>query len=109
MGSLISKLSFNHLPSKLFLFFGPKGLRLWRTLWKKDKNTYHLVVLYQNTSNYGPGVEISPLLWGLGFHIQIKKENFKNLLVSNHKGKSFHILHVASSSGPLPKYYTLWP
>ena len=47
---------------------------------------YHLVVLYQNTSNYGPGVEISPILWALGFHIEIKKEIFKNLLVPNHKG-----------------------
>ena len=42
--------------------------------------------LYQNTSNYGPGVEISPMLWVLGFHIEIKKENFKNLLVPNRKG-----------------------
>ena len=35
---------------------------------------HHLVALYQNTSNYGPGVEISPMLWVLGFHIEIKKE-----------------------------------
>ena len=45
-----------------------------------------LVALYQNTSNNGPGVEISPMLWGLRFHIEIKKEIFKNLLVPNHKG-----------------------
>ena len=30
-----------------------------------------IVTLYQNTSNYGPGVEISPMLWVLGFHIEI--------------------------------------
>ena len=59
---------------------------------------YHLVALYQNTSNYGPGVEISPMLLVLGFHIEIKKEIFKNLLVPNRKGWSFHIWHVASSS-----------
>ena len=45
----------------------------------------HLVVLYQNTSHYGPGVEISPMLWGLRFDIEIKKEIFKNLLVPNRK------------------------
>ena len=38
-----------------------------------------------NTSNYGPGVEINPMLWVLGFHIEIKKEIFKNLLVPNRK------------------------
>ena len=42
--------------------------------------------LYQNTSNCG--VEISPMLWVLGFHIEIKKEIFKNLLVPNRKGWS---------------------
>ena len=47
---------------------------------------HHLVALYQNTSNYGPWVEISPMLWVLGFHIEIKKEFFKNLLVPNRKG-----------------------
>ena len=47
---------------------------------------YHLLVmLYQNTSNYDPGVEISPMLWILVFHIEIKKEIFKNL-VPNCKG-----------------------
>ena len=35
---------------------------------------HHLVALYQNTSKYGPRVEISPVLWGLGF--QIEKEIF---------------------------------
>ena len=34
---------------------------------------HHLLMLYQNTSNYGPGVEISPMLWVLGFHIEIIK------------------------------------
>ena len=66
------------------------------------------MALYQNTSNYGPGVEISPMLWVLRFHIEIKKEIFKDLLVPNHKSESFHIWHVASSSGPLPKYFNLW-
>ena len=46
---------------------------------------HHLVMLYQNTSNYCPGVEISPLLWILGFHMEIKKEIFKNLLAPNRK------------------------
>ena len=70
---------------------------------------HHLVALYQNTSNYGPGVEISPMLWVLGFNIEIKKDFFKNLLVPNRKGYNFHIWHVSSSSGPLPKYFKLWP
>ena len=60
-------------------------------------------------NTYGPGVEISPMLWVLGFDIEIKKEIFKNLLVSNRKGYSFDIWHVASSSGPQPKYFKLWP
>ena len=47
---------------------------------------HHLVALSQNTSNYGPSVENGPMLWVLGFHIEIKKEIFKNLLVPNHKG-----------------------
>ena len=34
---------------------------------------HHLLALYQNTSNYDPGVEISPMLWVLGFHIEIKE------------------------------------
>ena len=42
---------------------------------------HHLVALYQNTSNYSPGVETSPMLWVLD--IEIKKEIFKNLLVQN--------------------------
>ena len=60
------------------------------------------MALYQNTSYYGPEVEISPMVWVLVFHIEIKKEIFKNLLVQHRKGWSFHIWHVASSSGPLP-------
>ena len=67
------------------------------------------MALYQNTSNYGPGVEINSVLWVLGFHIEIKKEIFRNLLVPNRKGHSFDIWHVASSSGPLPKFFKLWP
>ena len=47
---------------------------------------HQLVALYQNTSNYGPGMEIHPMLWVLGFHIEIKKEIFINLLVPNCKG-----------------------
>ena len=46
---------------------------------------HHLVALYQNTLNYGSGVEISPMLWFLGFCKEIKKEIFKNLLVPNRK------------------------
>ena len=36
------------------------------------------MALYKNTSNYGPGVEISPILWVLGFQIEIKKEIFSS-------------------------------
>ena len=49
------------------------------------------------------------MFWGLGFHIEIKREIFNNIFVPNRKGYSFHIWHVASSSGPLPKYIKLWP
>ena len=56
---------------------------------------HYLVALYQNTSNDGPGLEISPRI--LGFHIEIQKEIFKNLLVPNREGYSFDIWSVASS------------
>ena len=46
----------------------------------------HLMTLYQNNSNYCPGSKIGPRLWGLGFHVDIKMEIFKNLLVLNRKG-----------------------
>ena len=62
------------------------------------------MALYQN---YGPGVEISPLLWCLGFHI--KKEILKKLRVQNGKDYSFHIWHEALCTGPLPKYFKLQP
>ena len=70
---------------------------------------HHLVALYQNNSNYGPGVEISPMLWVHGISHRHKEGFFKNLLVPNCKGLSFHILHVASCRGALPKYFKLWP
>ena len=44
---------------------------------------HHLVALYQNTSNYGPGVEIGPMLWYLGIYIEIKREISKTFLVPN--------------------------
>jgi len=34
---------------------------------------------------------------------------FKNLLVWNYKAKSFHIWYIASSRGPLPKLFKLYP
>ena len=30
------------------------------------------MALYKITSNYGPGVEISPMLWVLGFHVRAR-------------------------------------
>ena len=42
---------------------------------------YHdLMMFYQKTSNYGPGVEISPVLWGLGFRIEIRRKFLKIFL-----------------------------
>ena len=35
---------------------------------------HDLVALYQNTSNYGLGVEISPMLWGLKISQRDKEE-----------------------------------
>ena len=60
----------------------------------KRKNFKNLLVASSsgplpNTSNYGPGVEISPMLWVLGFHIDIKKEIFKNLLVPKVRARAF--------------------
>ena len=53
---------------------------------RKSVRTSTLSVFRGPASNYGPGVEISPMLWVVGFHIEIKKEIFKNLLVPNRKG-----------------------
>ena len=47
---------------------------------------HHLVAFYQTTLNYGLDVENGPMLWVLGFYIEIKQEIFKNLRVQNHKG-----------------------
>ena len=47
---------------------------------------HHIVALYQNPSNCGCGVKISPVLWGLGFHRDKKKKTFRNLLVPDRKG-----------------------
>ena len=47
------------------------------------------MMLHQITSNYGPGKEISPMMWVLGFHIEIKKENSKSLLVPKCKARAF--------------------
>ena len=55
-----------------------------------------------------PWYENWPYVLGSWFHREIKKEIFKHLLVPNCKGQSFHIWHVASSSGHLPKYFKLW-
>ena len=66
---------------------------------------HHLVALYQNASNCSPSVEIGPMLWVLGFHIEIKKEMFKNPLVPNRKDWSFDIWYVAFSGGPLPSLF----
>ena len=41
--------------------------------------------------------------------IDLKNENFKNLLLKNHKAQSFNILHVISSIGALPRLYNLGP
>ena len=58
---------------------------------------HYLVALYKNTSHRdkggnvlvsnrkGPGVKIGPMLWGLGFPIEILKEILKNF-VPNRKG-----------------------
>ena len=63
------------------------------------------MALYQNTSNYGPGVEISLMLLGLGFHKEIKREIFKNLIVPNSK----IFMYVASSSGLLLSLFIWYP
>ena len=54
-------------------------------------------------------MEISPILWGLGFHIEIKKEIFENLLVPNCNCYSFDIWYVSSSRGPLPGLFIWCP
>ena len=61
----------------------------WLPWQQNEKNFKNLFVpnrKAQNTSNCGSGMEISPMLWGLGFHIEIKKEIFENLLVPNCNG-----------------------
>ena len=44
-----------------------------------------------------------------GQQIGFWKETSKNLLVWNYKAQSFHIWYIASSKGPLPKLFKLWP
>jgi len=44
-----------------------------------------------------------------GQKIGFKNAILKYLLVWNYKAKSFHIWYIASSRGPLPKLFKLWP
>ena len=64
------------------------------------------MVLYQNTFKYGPGEEISPMLWGLGFHIEIKKEIFKSQARAFIFGMLHHVVALyqnTSDYGPVVK------
>ena len=76
---------------------------------RKPGNTYasHKTLAVKVALN--PNTINQPMLFGLGFHIQIKKKIFKNLLVPNKQNYHFYIWHVASSSGTLPKWFKLWP
>ena len=47
------------------------------------------------------------LPWQQSLQKKTTKNPLKNLLVPYRKGLSFHILHLASSSGALPKYFKL--
>ena len=50
---------------------------------------HYLLALYQNALNHGPGVKIGSMFWDLKFHVQIKKEIFKNLLVPTEGAGTF--------------------
>ena len=50
---------------------------------------------------------MSPMLLGLGFKVEIKKDIFENLLVPSCNCENFDIWYVASSSGPLPSL-SIW-
>jgi len=41
--------------------------------------------------------------------VGFQNATFKNLLVWNYKAQSFHIWYIASSSGPLPQLFKLYP
>ena len=61
-------------------------------------------MLYQNTSNYGPGVEISPMLWGLGFHIEIKETVRATALLFSMKHLLVDLYQVCTYDAPGVKY-----
>ena len=72
----------NQKEKKIKNLLGPhrkgEGLHLWHVASSSGP--------LPNTSNYGPRVEICTMLWGRGFHIEIKEEIFENLLVPNYNG-----------------------
>ena len=63
---------------KYLLVQNPESCHIWHVASSSGALT--------KTSNYGPGVEVSPMLWGAEFDIEIKKESFNNLFVPNTKG-----------------------
>jgi len=65
---------------------------------------HHLEALYQNCSNYAPGVKIE-LGRGSQFYIELYKEHFKRPLLLNRKWEFYQTQQELSLSGPLPKIF----
>ena len=78
------------------IFSSETGQQISMKLHRNDPWVMH----FQNTSKIG-------IPWRILVAMATERKNFKNLLVPNRKGYSFHIWHVASSSGVLPKYFKL--
>jgi len=77
-----------------------------------------LMVIWPNSTGMVPGwsptkivqmVLIGCICRSRGQKIGFQNASFKNLLVWNYKAQRFHIWYIASSRGPLPKLFKLWP
>jgi len=84
----------------------------------KDFSLEPLMGILPNSTGMVPGwsltIIVQMVLIGCisrsrGQKIGFQNEIFKNLLVCNYKAQSFHILYIALSRGPLPKWFKLCP
>jgi len=93
---------------------GPLGPLVYLNIFSSETAHWILAKLHMNDPWWSPTkvVQIVPvgcISRSQGQKIGFQNAIFKNLLVWNYKAQGFHIWYIASSRGPLPKFYKLCP